>query len=285
MADENIYKVVIDSLSAHVAILDEAGVIIETNRSWQEFGKKNKLNGPANCVGINYLFICDQASKNESEEAGAIARGIRRVLSGELDEFVTQYPCHSSEIQRWYAVRVVRYRSTAERRVIVAHENITPIMLTQQALMKKERELHEQSTKLAESNVALKVLLQHREEDRQKLEETIVDNINKLVMPYVEKLLSGRLSEHDKNLVEIVESHLKEVISPFLDRLSNVNRLFTPQEIQVAALVRAGKMSKDIAEVLGVSVSAVDFHRKSIRRKLGLSQTSTNLRSYLLSLV
>nr|MBF0222079.1 hypothetical protein [Desulfobulbaceae bacterium] len=55
MADKNIYKVVIDSLSAHRAI--------ETNRSWQQFGKENKLTGSADCVGINYLFICDQASK------------------------------------------------------------------------------------------------------------------------------------------------------------------------------------------------------------------------------
>ena len=284
MAEENIYKVVLDSLSAHVAILDETGVIVETNRTWQEFGQKNQICGPADCVGINYLHVCDQAKKNLTECADTIAQGIRKVMSGELEEFLTQYPCHSGNTQKWYALRVVRYRSKTVKRFIVTHEDITPIMLTQQKLQKKEQELSEQSTKLQESNVALKVLLQHRDEGRLRFEQTIIDNIHRLVMPYVEKLMAGRLTERDRNLAEIVKNHLLEVVSPFLNRLTNVNRLLTPQEIQVASLVRDGKTSKDIAEVLGVSVSAVDFHRKSIRRKLGLRMTGKNLRAHLLSL-
>lgn len=281
---ENIYKVVIDSLSAQVAILDEDGVIVETNRAWQDFGRKNDFTGPLDSSGLNYLAVCDQSGSSGCKEALAIAIGIRQVMAGKIEEFFAQYPCHSPSEKRWYAVRVVRYRSKKVKRVIVAHENITPLMLIQQTLEKKEQELQEQTERLAESNVALKVLLKHREEDKEKIEQTIVDNVNKLVMPYLEKLLSGRLSEREKTLAGIVKDHLQDVVSPFLSRLANVNRLLTPQEIQVAAFVREGMVSKDIAEVLGVSVSAIDFHRKSIRRKLGLSRTGENLRSYLLSL-
>ncbi|MBU4262898.1 MAG: LuxR C-terminal-related transcriptional regulator [Proteobacteria bacterium] len=54
--------------------------------------------------------------------------------------------------------------------------------------------------------------------------------------------------------------------------------------MKVASLVRTGKTSKEIAEALGVSASAIDFHRKKLRKKLGLSNTSSNLRTYLLSL-
>ncbi len=284
MEAENIYKVVMDSLSAHVAILDEEGVIVETNRAWQEFGQENDLPGAADCVGVNYLKVCEPRGEEIDENVAAIAIGIRQVMAAEVDEFFTQYPCHSPEEQRWYAVRVVRYRSAKVKRVIVAHENITKIMETQLALEKKEQQLQEQAEQLAESNVALKVLLKHREEDRQKIEETIIDNINILVMPYLEKLMTGRLSERDKNVAGIVHDHLQDVISPFLNRLANVCRGLTPQEIQVATFVREGKPSKDIAEALGVSVSAIDFHRKSIRRKLGLSRTGANLRSHLLSL-
>jgi DNA-binding CsgD family transcriptional regulator len=63
-----------------------------------------------------------------------------------------------------------------------------------------------------------------------------------------------------------------------------MNRLFTPREIDVAALVREGKTSKEIADLLNVSVSAVDFHRKKIRKKLGLKNDKSNLRSHLLTL-
>jgi DNA-binding CsgD family transcriptional regulator len=61
--------------------------------------------------------------------------------------------------------------------------------------------------------------------------------------------------------------------------------MLTPKEIDVAALVREGRTSKEIAEVLTISVSGVDFHRKQIRKKLGLTNEKSNLLSYLLSLL
>lgn len=54
MLDSNLYQVVIDSMSAHVAILDEHGVIIETNLSWQDFARDNGMQEPCDSVGVNY---------------------------------------------------------------------------------------------------------------------------------------------------------------------------------------------------------------------------------------
>jgi DNA-binding CsgD family transcriptional regulator len=62
------------------------------------------------------------------------------------------------------------------------------------------------------------------------------------------------------------------------------NVCLTPQEIQVANLVRSGRQSKEIAELLDNSINAVNFHRKNIRAELGLKHEGTNLRSYLLTL-
>ena len=57
MLDSNLYQVIIDSMSAHVAILNEYGVIIETNRSWQDFARENGMTEPYDSLGINYLRI------------------------------------------------------------------------------------------------------------------------------------------------------------------------------------------------------------------------------------
>jgi DNA-binding CsgD family transcriptional regulator len=59
---------------------------------------------------------------------------------------------------------------------------------------------------------------------------------------------------------------------------------FTPTEIQIANLLRRGKTSKEIAELINSSPKNVAFHRENIRRKLGLKNKKTNLKSYLLSL-
>jgi hypothetical protein len=74
-------NVAVDSLSANMAILDENGVILETNRSWQRFGLENKIETPADTAGLNYLEICDsaQGDPEEVEKAREVADGIRRV--------------------------------------------------------------------------------------------------------------------------------------------------------------------------------------------------------------
>lgn len=282
MQGENFCREIIDSLSAHIAVLDRMGTIILTNRAWQDFGAANNLKGPADSLGQNYISITEQSG---DAAADIITRGIRKVISGEIMEFFTNYPCHSPTEKRWYAMRVTRSRFVdPNMQVVVSHEDITPIMQAQEKLRIKEEELSRQKTMLEESNVALRVLLEHREKDRRRLEENVLANIRKLVLPPLEELGRRTSDERGLNLLRMVQERLEEVVDPFLNRLTAVNRLLTPREIDVAALVREGRTSKEIADLLNVSVSAVDFHRKKIRKKMGLNNDRANLRSYLLSL-
>ncbi|MDX2433027.1 MAG: LuxR C-terminal-related transcriptional regulator [Desulfobacterales bacterium] len=282
MERANMCREIIDSLSAHIVILDKDGIILLTNQAWQEFGAANNLQGPMDSLGLNYLLISEQS---EEETGHIIAQGIRKVISGDLQEFFTNYPCHSPTEKHWFALRVVKLQTAAESlQVIVSHEDITPIMQAQVNLRKKEEELLQQKKMLEESNVALRVLLEHREKDRQSLEENVLANVRKLIVPFLEELSYHKLDDRSKNLLEIVHQRLEEVVAPFLNRLTSMNRLLTPREIDVAAFIREGKTSKEIAGLLNISVSGVDFHRKMIRKKLGLTNEKSNLRSYLLSL-
>jgi DNA-binding CsgD family transcriptional regulator len=275
------YRDVMDSLSAQIAIVDATGTIIETNRSWQEFGAANGLEIDNTGIGLNYLDICHRSG----EETGELAAvGIRKIFSGELQEFNMQYPCHSPVEKRWFIMRVVKFRKPGKPQVVVSHENITQVVKAQEALRGKEIELKQQKKMLEDSNTALRVLLEHREQDRLHLEENVLANIRKLVKPYLEMLQFHPKDERNRNLIEIIGSRLDEISSPFLNRLASLNRVLSPREIDVAVMVREGRSSKEIAELLGISVSGVDFHRKKIRKKLGLTNEKSNLRSYLLSL-
>lgn len=151
-------------------------------------------------------------------------------------------------------------------------------------LKQSEKELQLKSQTLEEANIALKVLLKHREEDRGDMEENILSNVKKLVLPSLEKLKTLKLNEIQSEHVSIIESHLQEIISPFLHNLTTKHFDLTPREIQIATLIKEGKTTKEITEYLNISATAVDFHRKNIRLKLGIKNKKANLRSLLLSM-
>jgi DNA-binding CsgD family transcriptional regulator len=277
-------RTVLNSLSAHIAILDENGVILETNKAWQTYAAKSGMPETCDHRGINYLEICDATSGSEAGVAAQVAEGIRAVIRGDLEEFLFDYPCHSENGPHWYYMRTIRMAGPDPIRVVVSHEEITALKLTEEALKKSQEELYEQKEGLEEANIALKVLLKQREQDKQELEKKVLTNVKDLVLPYVEKLKNSRLKPKDKTLVEIVETHLNDVISPLLQQFFNAKILLTPQETQVAGLVKDGKTSKEIADILNVSETTVNFHRKNLRVKFGLTNQRTNLRSYLISI-
>ena len=277
-------RTVINSLSAHIAILDATGVILETNNAWLKYGTKNGMPQDFDYRGTNYIKICDATKGDEAKDAHHVARGIRAVIKGDLDEFLYDYPCHSDDGPHWYYMRAIRMSGEGPVRVVVSHEDITALKLTEKELRQSREELREQKQSLEEMNVALKVLLKQREEDKLELEKKVVSNIKELVLPYIEKLKNTRLKPKDRTLVDIVEAHLNDVISPFLQKFANAQILLTPQEMQVASLVKDGKTSKEIADVLNVSETTVNFHRKNLRAKFGLRHKQTNLRSYLISI-
>jgi DNA-binding CsgD family transcriptional regulator len=234
--------------------------------------------------GCNYLTICEATVGNEAEDARKVAEGIRAVIGGDLDEFLHDYPCHSDDGPHWYYMRVIRMAGDGPIRVVASHEEITALKLTEEALRQSQEALIEQKQNLEETNIAMKVLLKQREADKLELEKKVLTNVKDLILPYVDKLKNTRLKARDRTLVEIIDTHLQDIISPLLQRFSNAKILLTPQEMQVAALVKDGKTSKEIADVLNVSETTVNFHRKNLRVKFGLTNKRTNLRSYLMSI-
>jgi PAS domain S-box-containing protein len=155
---------------------------------------------------------------------------------------------------------------------------------TAKVLKKREQELGTKSRYLEEANTALKVLLKHREEDKDELQGNVVSNVKELIMPYMKKLRMARSPEQQHTYLDIIENNLDNIVSPFLRNVTLKQFNLTPKEIEVANLVKDGKLTKDIGDILNLSARAVEFHRNNIRKKLGLTKTKANLRSTLLSL-
>jgi PAS domain S-box-containing protein len=149
---------------------------------------------------------------------------------------------------------------------------------------KAEEALVIEKKQLAETNIALRVLLQNREEDQKEIERQILTNIQKLVLPYMEKLRSLKLSGVQEDYLDMACNNLQQVTSPFLQNLAACFVDFTPREIHVAHMIREGKTSKEIAGIFNSSIRSVEFHRDNIRKKLGLNRKKSNLRTFLMHL-
>jgi PAS domain S-box-containing protein len=162
--------------------------------------------------------------------------------------------------------------------------NVTRQKLAEKALKEREDELKVKAASLADLNAALRVLLEQKDNDRADIEEKVMLNMRELVIPFIDKLKKTSLTRRQAAYVQVLESNLNDVISPFSRTLSAKFLSLTPTEIQIAGMVREGKMSQEIADVLNLSSRTVESHRGSIRRKLGLKNKKANLRSHLLSI-
>jgi signal transduction histidine kinase len=124
----------LDSLSAHIAILDGSGEIIAVNDAWRAFAEANGDDPEKVSDGANYLRVCESATGPNSEEAAAFAEGIKSVLSGRRESFEMEYPCHSPTERRWFIARVTPFFCNEKPWAVVAHENITERKLAEEAL-------------------------------------------------------------------------------------------------------------------------------------------------------
>jgi PAS domain S-box-containing protein len=152
------------------------------------------------------------------------------------------------------------------------------------ALQERERKLDAKSKTLEELNVALKVLLEKRTQDKEEVEERVVSNIKLLIEPYLQKLEGSGLTEKQSAYLDILKSHLKDIASPLARKLSSDQYHLTPKEMHVAMLIKEGKTTKEIAELMNSSMRSVEFHRENLRKKLALTNKKSNLRSRLLTM-
>jgi len=155
----------------------------------------------------------------------------------------------------------------------------------EQALIQLQTELQkrveEQTRKLTEANTTLRVLMNSKDHDQKIMQDKLKVNINDLVIPYLKKLKKSNLDHYQKKCLSELENNLSDVLSPFLTNFLSAHQNLTPHEIQIADLIRRGKGTKEIADILNASANTIATHRNNIRKKLNLRNAKINLRAHL----
>jgi DNA-binding CsgD family transcriptional regulator/ligand-binding sensor protein len=161
---------------------------------------------------------------------------------------------------------------------------IAEIGLKNLELNERTNELKIEKSNIEEVNIALRVLLDKRYEDKKEMEDNILTNVKNMIVPYFDKIRRTKSNSQQNAYLNIMESNLEEITSKFARKIAITNLNLTPTEIQIANMIRLGNSSKEIADIMNISKRTIDAHRRNIRKKLGLDKKRANLRSYLLSL-
>lgn len=132
-------QALINSLPAHIALLDREGNIVDVNNEWRRFGRENAYSGGDDFgIGRNYPGICDAAMGGYSREAAEVGRGVREVIAGRRDLFTLEYPCHGPDEPRWFRVMInsIARAPEGERELgaVVMHVDITERKLAEEEL-------------------------------------------------------------------------------------------------------------------------------------------------------
>lgn len=140
---ERFARATVDALSAHIAILDENGVILSVNEAWREYAETNNANLSAVSTGVNYLKVLESIdpASNDAPMAQAVFKGIQAVLQGQQSMFSIEYPCHTTKQKHWFLMRVTRFTGEGTVRAVVAHENVTERVLAEQRVLNNNLQL------------------------------------------------------------------------------------------------------------------------------------------------
>lgn len=178
----------------------------------------------------------------------------------------------------WISIGIVRditQRKIDEKALVNAHT------ILEKTVAQRTAELKRANADLSETNVALKILLKKSSEQGSEIENKVLTNVENLVLPYVDELLSKLKNKENRALCSTIKRNLEQITSSFGQILTVKYRNLTPREIQVADLIRHGSSTKQMAQFLSVSAFTIETYRANLRKKFNLKNSKMNLRAFL----
>jgi diguanylate cyclase (GGDEF)-like protein len=139
--DEALAVDILNSLSAHIAVLNATGEIVAVNEAWLRYSRDNGSTAASGFVGTNYLEVCERAARSGESMAGAALQGIRGVMAGEQTSFRLEYPCRSNQVLRWFLLGVTRLSHSTSASVVISHQDITDQKNLEHALRETQETL------------------------------------------------------------------------------------------------------------------------------------------------
>ena len=243
-----------------IALLDEKGTIIQVNRAWIDKGLKSGLFFRPDTIGYNYLELCERAKDDGDESARKVLEGLKEVLDKRREFFSMQYSLNIEGVLQLYLLTIFPL-PTKPRLIAVVHQEMPKDYSIMSGLAQGTEKKEVSTSEILSKEFKFYALLENK------------------IIPFF-RLIMPHLPSELKNTLLDLEREVKEALFEEGKKYHPLSGL-SLREAQVALLVKEGKSSEEIAKVLGLSKSAVDFYRKRLRKKFGLKGKKERLSEYL----
>jgi PAS domain S-box-containing protein len=158
--------------------------------------------------------------------------------------------------------------------------DVTEYKETAEALKESEEDLRRKNIELERKNTALTEVLEHIEQQKIQIKDEVIANVEDLLVPVLNQLVSKGTSI-DRQYLNLIKRSLEDLTSSFGRKITLNDFKLTPREVQICNMIKRGLSSKEIANFLNISKFTVGRHRHNIRKKLQLTNKKDNLNSFM----
>ena len=151
-----------------------------------------------------------------------------------------------------------------------------------QELSLTQIELKEAMREVADLRKLVEALTGNNEHIKFDTEKKIGRRIISEILPELRDLRNYKVSEKVRAKLNLIEDRLRMII-PAAENPYSILILLSPQEIQIASMIKDGFNTSEIADTLNLGLDTIKSHRRNIRRKLHITGKDIELASYLKS--
>jgi len=170
---------------------------------------------------------------------------------------------------------------TVQERTHKLNNALKLIQQSEKELAQRKRALEKLNRELMETNQALSILARNIDQDKKIFEKRIYEITSTHILPIVNELQSDKRCQKRLADLELLKTYLKDLAPGSKTDAHEIVVCLSSQEMRVAAMIKRGLTSQEIAQMLHISLHTVKSHRKNIRKKLKLQNANVNLASYL----
>jgi PAS domain S-box-containing protein len=135
--NEEFKESILSALFSSIGVIDKNGLIISTNKKWEDFAQSDNVTLIKTGVGSNYIDACNNSIKNGDKLASRALAGIRSILSSNEDLFELEYNCDWENEKKWFQIRVTPLIGD-NRGAVIAHSDVTNQKVQQQQIVESE---------------------------------------------------------------------------------------------------------------------------------------------------